>query len=79
MSDRMTSVHLNGLPMGAGYAEWGLREPKEMIGYLRQIARQQLLEAEKILAASDEDFRVETYVGVHVRRQLRVLQEGKKP
>lgn len=67
-----------GEPMtGQAGAEWGRKTPAEMIERYRQYARHQLAEAQAVLAATDEDFRVETYTGVHVQRNREVLQEGK--
>jgi hypothetical protein len=79
MSDRMTSVHLPGLNAGSGLADWGRKTPAEMISLIREHAAHQKQQAEAILAASDDEFRVETYVGVYVRRSKIVLQEGRKP
>lgn len=76
MSYRMTSIFLPGLNSGHGLADWGLKTPEEMVGQLRAHAERQKAAAEKILAASSSDFRVETYVGVHVRKDRKVLQEG---
>lgn len=73
MSDRMTSITLAGT---SGLGEWGRRTPAEMIAKYRKYAEYRLREAEAILAAPDDAFRVCTYVGVHVRRSLEVLQGG---
>lgn len=75
MSERMTSAHLPGV-RGAAIADWGRRDPVEMIEYLRTYARQQMEWAQKVLSAADAEFRVETYTGVHVQRNREVLQEG---
>lgn len=75
MSDRLTEI---SLPHSCGVADWGLRTVPEMLEQVRSYARHQKAEAEKILSVKDEDFRVTTYVGVHVHRNRRVLQEGKK-
>jgi len=76
MSERMTAIYLPSLRQGAGWAECGRRSPNEMIDIIRGQAARQKAEAEAILAAADVDFRIETYVGVHVQKQLEVLQEG---
>jgi hypothetical protein len=73
MTERLTSIALRNLP---GVAEWGLKTVPEMIALIREHAARQKAEAEAVLAAPDADFRVETYLGVHVRRKLAVLQEG---
>jgi hypothetical protein len=77
MSDRMTSVELPELGGQYGWAEWGRKPVLEMITMLREKASRDKAAAEAILAASDEDFHVETYVGVHVQRNRTVLQPGK--
>lgn len=79
MSERMTDVYLPGLPGGSGRAEYGLKSPAEMIAILRADAEREKRNAEAILAARDEDFTVETYVGVFVKRKRQILQEGRKP
>lgn len=76
MSDRLTDI---SLPNSRGVAAWGLKTVAEMLEEVRSYARHQKEEAEKILAAQDKDFRVTTYIGVHVRRNEKVLQEGKNP
>jgi hypothetical protein len=78
MSERMTSITLPGRPTGAGLADWGRRAVPEMIAQIRAKAAHDKAEAEAILAASDEDFRVDTYTGVHVQRNREVLQPGRK-
>mgnify|MGYP006350049633 CR=1 FL=1 len=78
MSERMTRIELRGnKAAGPGLAEWGRKTPAEMIERYRQYARHQLAEAEAVLAATDEEFRVETYTGVHVQRNREVIQDGK--
>jgi hypothetical protein len=47
-----------------------------MIKAYRELARQQKAEAEAVLNASDEDFRIETHTGVHAWRNVEILQEG---
>lgn len=76
MGARMTDIVLRG--SGAGLADWGRKTPDEMIEQIRAYARRQKAEAEAVLSASDEDFRVTTYTGVHVQRNREVLQEGKE-
>lgn len=80
MGERMTGIELRGnKAAGPGLAEWGRKTPAEMIELYRRYAAHQLAEAQAVLAASDEDFRVETYTGVHVHRNREVLQEGRTP
>lgn len=74
---RMTGIELPGnKSAGPGLAEWGRKTPEEMIRRYRAYAAAQLAEAQAILSAPDEAFRVETYTGVHVQRNKEVLQEG---
>lgn len=73
MGERMTSISVKG---GICFSDWGRKSPEEMIKAYREIARQRKEEAEAILNANDEDFRIETHTGVHVRRNLEVLQGG---
>lgn len=76
MSEHMTSIHLPGV-RDSGYADWGSRSVTEMIALLRQKARDERAVAEAILAASDDDFHVETYYGVYVHRNAEILQNGR--
>lgn len=72
----MTSVHLPGMRSGAGIAEWGRKTPAEMIEMIRSYAASNKADAERILAAADDDFKVVTYVGAHVQKNRETLQEG---
>lgn len=76
MSERMTGIHLPGL-FGAGFADYGRKTVPEMIAQLRAKAEQEKRDAEAILAAADDDFRVTTYVGHLVQRNREVLQPGR--
>ena len=76
MSERMTSIRIPGV-FGSGYADYGRKTPKEMIDIIRDYALTKKAEAEIILNAKDEDFRVETHLGHFVRNKIEVLQEGK--
>ncbi len=76
MSERLTSIDLPGV-FGSGYADWGRRSVFHMIAELRRKAQHDKMVAEAILKASDGDFHVETYLGIHVRRNLEILQDGK--
>ena len=76
MAARMTSIELPGL-FGSGLAEWGRKTPAEMIERYRSYAQSQIDLYAAILAAPDEDYRIETYRGVHVQRDTEVLQEGR--
>lgn len=71
MSDRMTSVHLPESGSGtfsSGFADYGRRDPAEMIARLREIARLERETAQRIIDAPDEAFIVETYTGHYVQR-----------
>ena len=69
----MTAISLPGV-WGAGYAVHGKSSIADMLGLIRAHAFSQKQMAEAVLAASDNDFLVETYVGVHVRKNREVLQ-----
>lgn len=76
MADRFTSVHLPGC-WGCSIADYGRKTPEEMIALIRAHAENQKAQAEMVLAASDADFRVDTYFGFHVRNKREVLQDGR--
>ena len=78
MSERLTSIDLPGV-FNSGLADWGRKTPAEMIAMLREKAADDKATAEAILAAPDEYFHVQTYVGVHVRKDRTVLRQGRKP
>ncbi len=78
MSEKMTSINLPGV-FGSGLADWGEKSVAEMVDQVRAHARHHKEVAEAVLAAADSDFYVSTYRGVHVQRDRRVLQEGRKP
>ena len=72
MSERMTSVRLrnpkNHGVFGGGVSDYGRRGRAEMIAQLRSYAEAEKRVVDEILAAADEDFIVETYLGVIVQR-----------
>lgn len=72
----MTSIELPGL-FGSGLAEWDRKTPAEMIERYRTYAQSQVGLYAAILAAPDEDYRIETYRGVYVKKNTEVLQEGR--
>lgn len=72
----MTGVSLPGV-RGAGWADWGRKEPSEMIAAIRRYAKSQIEWAQKVLEADDADFRVDTYLGPHAQRNREVLQDGR--
>ena len=73
MAERHTSISLPG-NVDAGMADHGRKTPAEMIALYREWAKHNKKWADAVLSASDEDFSVETYTGVHVRRNREVLQ-----
>jgi len=73
-NERFTRIYLKG--RGCSLADYGRRTPSEMIGQVRDMARSDLKRSQEILAAADDEFRVETYTGVHVRRNVEILQAG---
>jgi hypothetical protein len=74
MSGRLTSISLQGYAI---IADWGLRTPEEMIKIARDYAASLRKQAEQIEAASNQDFTVETYIGVNVMKNRKILQKGK--
>jgi hypothetical protein len=74
-SERMTSISLPGC-VGSGLADWGRKTPAEMIAQYRAYARHLREHADAVLAAPDDAFRVETYVGEYKRHRREVLQES---
>jgi hypothetical protein len=77
MSERMTSIVLPGR-FGSGCAEWGHKSVAEMVAIIRDRAELMKRDAEAILKANDSDFFVETYRGIYVKRDRKVLQQGMK-
>jgi hypothetical protein len=75
MTERMTSICLPGSEY-PGWANYGRKSPAEMIEEFRSHARYMRDRAEEILSATDDDFLVKTYRGVHVQRNVEVLQKG---
>lgn len=72
----MTSIHLPGLKDDSGIAEWGRKTHAEMVATYRARAARLRAESDRILAAADEDFIVETYLGQNVQRNtMRVYPE----
>lgn len=73
MSERMTGIHLPSLGRGSGFQEYGRQTREHMIHVMRRNAEIAKEEAERILSASDDEFVVETYTGVHVQRNREVV------
>ena len=76
MSERVTTICLPG-SSDPGWANYGRKTVPEMIEEFRSHARYMRDRAEEILSAQDADFQVETHLGLHVRRNIEVLQRGK--
>lgn len=76
MSERMTAIHLPGTPH-AGYADYGRKTAAEIIKDLRAYAQKELEKATAILNAKDEDFCVETFIGLYARKKYEIIQPGK--
>lgn len=73
MSERRTTIELGTV---GGMSDYGRKTPAEMIATYRRYAEAQLAEAQAVLAAPDDAFRVYTHTGVHCVRHIEVLQEG---
>ncbi|MGN7186974.1 hypothetical protein [Microbacterium enclense] len=67
MAHRLTSVSVPGT-RHHGFADYGRKDPVEMIGRLRAMAREEMLAASRVVSAPDSQFVVETFCGVHVQR-----------
>ena len=63
MSERMTGIHLPSLGTTFGFQEYGRQTREHMIARIRRDAKIALEEAQRILAAPDEEFVMETYLG----------------
>ncbi len=73
MSERRTSIELGTV---GGMSDYGRKTPAEMIALYRRHAEYNLTQAQAVLAAPDDAFRVYTHTGVHCVRHIEVLQEG---
>lgn len=74
----MTSIVLPGTPSIGGFAEWGKVPVAVMIAAHRLRAERMRADAEAILSASDDDFRIDTYVGPIAMRDRQVIQQGRE-
>lgn len=77
MSERMTSIRLPNSG-DTGCADWGRKTKDEMIAMYRLYAQNQYDWSKRVLSALDEEFQIETYVGVHVQKNREIIQEGRK-
>ena len=72
MSDKLTSIRL--ATIDGGFADYGHDLTRyDMIKMYRDHALREKSKAEMVLAAKDDEFIVEQYVGVHVQRNKRRL------
>lgn len=73
MSERFTTIRLPGV---TSWSERGHVDVDRMVEIYQENARRDLEEAETILMALPSDFQVLRHDGVHVWRNVLVLQEG---
>jgi hypothetical protein len=73
MSEILTYIGLRSLRSGHGIGEWGRKTRAEMIALYRHHAELDKAAAERILAASDDEFRVRVVRGVRVRQLVEEL------
>ena len=79
-SERMTSINLPGTGSWCGgFADWGIIPPAQMIKEHRARAVALKRDAEAVIAAADDDFKIATYRGVYVKRDYKVIQAGRNP
>jgi hypothetical protein len=76
MSDRMTSITVLGARGMAGVADYGMQTPEAMVRQIRAWADHMRAQVAAIDQTADDDFHIETYVGVLARRNLKILQQG---
>lgn len=71
MADRHTSIRA---PDGDfGLADWGRKTRAEMVAQIRATAEGMMEDAQKIMDTKDEDFIVETYTGMHRKRNVETV------
>lgn len=77
MAERMTSVRLRteNPANGHGLAHYGRESRSAMIQEFREYSQRQFDQAKRVLEADDDDFIVETYVGVNVERQKEEVRD----
>lgn len=73
MSDRYTTITLGA----NGFSLHGRTDVSTAISAIRRAASADLANAQAVLNASDDDFRIYTHTGIHRVRNIEVLQEGK--
>lgn len=77
MSERMTSICAPGLGFGGGLADYGRISVADMVSKYRRYADHWRAIVAAIDATPDDEFHVETYVGVLVHKKREVVQQGK--
>lgn len=75
MSQRMTTVSVEGAPMGTGLMVYGRASRAEMTAQLRRDAQHEVERHQFILDAPDEAFHVITHTGIHVQRNVEEVTE----
>jgi len=76
MSDKLTSISLLRVN-NSGLSIWGEVSIGSAINQLREQARRDLVVAQAILDADDEDFRVSIVRGPVSQHEIELLQEGR--
>ena len=76
MLEKFTGISLPGTS-DPGIAERGDVPISKMIQIIREDARRNKILAESILEASDEDFKIISYRGIHVMRDHKIIQSGR--
>lgn len=74
MSELLTRITLPSAAQSVGLMDWGELTTEEMIRQIRQRAEHLREEADAIMAAKNEDFRVDIVRGPHAQHHVRTLQ-----
>lgn len=78
MSERYTTVRpLDGerAGQGIGLTDYGRLTRAEMIAHMRRHYTRQMEQAQYVLNAKDDEFIVETHIGLHARRNVEEVSE----
>ena len=78
MGERMTDIHLPKASISVGYVDWGELDAPTMIKEFRAYAAHLRAQAEAVEQAADHEFQISTYVGVHVQRNRRTVQQSSR-
>jgi hypothetical protein len=70
MSEIMTDI---GLPGAGGIMEYGRKTRAEMVALFREKAAHDKADAERVLAAADDEFKVRVVRGIHVQHLIERL------